>query len=106
MAEKASNKKGVLKELEKQKREAFVLLEEDTRDEVLRFEFYLPFLKLLAIEGAKQSPLIPLPNERTKIYRHEGRLFKVFFYEEMLYDRNVQLNAQTEYSILSLATTR
>ncbi len=87
-------------EFEKEKRNALFLLDQDVRDEVLRFEFYIPFIKLLAIEGAKQSPLTPQANDRSRIYKHENRLFKVFFYEEMLLDRNIQLNAQTEYSVL------
>ncbi len=73
---------------------------------MLRLEFYLPFIRLLAVEGAKQSPLLPLPNDRTKMYTHEGKLFKVFFYEEMIADRNILLNAQTEHSVLQLATTK
>lgn len=106
MTEKTVNQNPVMVELEKEKRDALFQLDQDVRDEVLRFEFYIPFIKLLAIEGAKQSPLTPQANERNKIYRHGDKLFKVFFYEEMLLDRNIQLNAQSEYSILKLATTK
>lgn len=91
---------------EKEKRDALYQLRQDVRDEVLRFEFYIPFIKLLAIEGAKQSPLTPQANERNRIYRHDHKLFKVFFYEEMLLDRNIQLNAQTEHSVLQLASAK
>ena len=87
-------------ELQKEKRDAFFQLEQIVRDEVLRMEFYVPFMKLLAIEGAKQSPLHPMPNERQRIYIEDEKLYKVHFVEDMILDRNAQLSAQTEHSIL------
>jgi hypothetical protein len=83
-----------------------MLLEDETRDEVLRLQYYIPFIKLLAVEGAKQSPLHPIPNEGQKIYRDGVKIFKVFFFDDMIKDRSLQLNAQTEYSILQLSTQR
>ena len=67
-----------------------MLLEDETRDEVLRLQYYIPFIKLLAVEGAKQSPLHPIPNEGQKIYRDGNKIFKVFFFDDMIKDRSLQ----------------
>jgi len=49
----------------------------------------LPFVKLLATEGAQQSPLKIHPAERVYSMLHEGVRYKVFFIDDMLVDRAI-----------------
>ena len=44
-------------EMQEERRDALFFLNEATREMVLRNQYDLPFVKLLAIDGAKQSDL-------------------------------------------------
>jgi hypothetical protein len=84
--ERDPEKSSFMAKIEREKREAFLQLEEVVRDEVLRLQYYIPFVKLLAIAGALQSPLQVNPNEQRKFYFEEGRVFRVYCFEDMLMD--------------------
>lgn len=92
--------------LEEEKRDSLPQLDEDTRAMVLAKQYNLPFVKLLAMEGAQQSTLKVEPNVRKYSYSHEGMRYKVFYIEDMLVDRNIQANAITEHAILKQAALR
>ena len=67
---------------------------------VIKHQFDLPFIKLLAIEGALQSPLKVYEAERKYSINHEGVRYKVFYIADMLADRGMHSNAITEHAIL------
>jgi hypothetical protein len=70
--------------VEKERREGFPWLSEDTKFVVLMHQYELSFIKFLAYEGAKESPLNPDRSDCKNIYEHEGFIFKVYFYDDLL----------------------
>jgi len=44
-------------QFEEEKRNSFILLNEETKEILLEMQYHVPLLKLLAIQGAKQSQL-------------------------------------------------
>lgn len=60
VSKETEERKTLIHEYEQEKREAFPLLDENTKAMVLDHQFSIPMLKLLAYEGATQSPLSPL----------------------------------------------
>lgn len=73
---------------------------------MLEHEFSIPLLKLLAYEGAVESPLKPVKQEGKNIYRHEGLIYKVFFYQDLLEDQSLQVNVSNELAILKQAAAK
>ena len=67
---------------------------------VLRNQFNLPFFKLLASEGALESPIKLHSATCTYSQAHDGARYKIFYIEDMLVDGNIQSNAITVNAIL------
>ena len=63
-------------------------------------QYELSFIKLLAFEGAKESPLNPDRGDCKNIYEHEGFIFKVYFFDDMLENQSKLLYVQNEYAVL------
>jgi len=93
-----------MQQMQDERRDALFQLDDETREMVLEHQYDLPFLKLLAMEGAKQSPLQVHANDRKSSILHEGVRYKVFCIEDMLIDRGVMNNAITEHAILRKAS--
>jgi len=73
---------------------------------VLANQYDLPFVKLLAVEGARQSLLKLFSHEQKYSVKEEGVRYKVFYIDDMLIDRNIQNNAITEHAILKKAALK
>jgi hypothetical protein len=81
---KFREQENLLMDVEKERREALYLLDKNTKFVVLQYAYKLPIIKMFALEGAKESPLNPDKADCKNIYKHEGSVFKVYFYDDLL----------------------